>query len=200
MNNYNGRLISIEGIDGTGKGTVIGELKNNYFPDFEYTAEPSNGKYGRKVREELQTDSDPTASDFFLFCADRFDHIHSLIGPKLDKDQTVITDRYNLSTYAYQSRVIDEDMDVVSPYEYIDRVLGQFVIEPDLTILIDAPVAEIFGRLDNEKEKYEKIDRLKEARRNYLYFAEKFDYVEIVDGTQDPESVLNNCVELIDSL
>ena len=199
MNNHEGKLIAVEGIDGSGKGTVIEELKE-YHPGFNYSREPSSGKYGRLVREELQSDSDPTASDFFLFCADRFDHIHSLIGPKLDKGETVVTDRYNLSTFAYQSRVIDEDMDTVDPYEYIDTVVGQFVIEPDLTILIDAPVEHTFDRLDEDKEKYEKIDRLKEARRNYLYFAEQFDYVEVVDGTQDIESVVNDALMLVDTV
>ena len=198
MNSYDGRLISIEGTDGSGKGTVIEELKENYYPDFEYTREPSDGAYGRLVREELQSDSDPTSSDFFLFCADRFDHVHSLIGPKLEKRETVVTDRYNLSTFAYQSRVIDKEMDTVDPYDYIDRIVGQFIIEPDLTILIDAPVEETFDRLDDEKEKYEKVERLKDARRTYLYFAEEYDYVEVVDGTQEPEYVLRDCLELIE--
>ena len=197
MNSYEGRLISIEGIDGTGKGTVIDELKENYYPDFNYTREPSDGAYGRYLRKELQSDSDPTSSDFFLFCADRFDHVHSLIGPKLEQGETVVTDRYNLSTFAYQSRVIDEEMNTVDPYDYIDRIVGQFIIEPDLTILIDAPVEETFDRLDDDKEKYEKVERLKDARRTYLYFAEEYDYVEVVDGTQNPEKVITDCLELI---
>jgi len=200
MNSYEGRLISIEGTDGSGKGTVIDELKENYYPDFNYTAEPSNGRYGTLMRKELQSDSDPTSSDFFLFCADRFDHVHSLIGPKLEQGETVVTDRYNLSTFAYQSRVIDEEMDTVNPYDYIDRIVGQFIIEPDLTILIDAPVEETFDRLDDEKEKYEKVERLKDARRTYLYFAEEYDYVEVVDGTQEPGYVLRDCLELIDGV
>jgi len=200
MNSYEGSLISVEGTDGSGKGTVIGELRENYYPNFEYTQEPSNGKYGRITRQELQSDSDPTSSDFFLFCADRFDHVHSLIGPKLEQGETVVTDRYNLSTFAYQSRVIDEEMDTVDPYDYIDHIVGQFIIEPDLTILIDAPVEETFERLDDDKEKYEKVERLKDARRTYLYFAEEYDYVEMVDGTQEPEEVIADCLELIDDV
>lgn len=197
MNSYDGDLIVVEGIDGTGKGTVIDELRKNYFPQFEYTAEPSSGKYGRIVREELQSDSEPTSSDFFLFCADRFDHVHSLIGPKLEQGETVLTDRYNLSTLAYQSRVIDDEMDTVDPYDYIDRIVGQFIIEPDLTILIDAPVEETFDRLDDDKEKYEKVEKLKDARRTYNYFADELDYVKVVDGTQSPDKVLHDVVELI---
>lgn len=200
MNSYKGDLIVVEGIDGTGKGTVIDELKKNYYPEFEFTQEPSSGKYGQIIKKELQSDSDPTSSDFFLFCADRFDHVESLIGPKLDKGETVVTDRYNLSTFAYQSRVIDEEMDTVDPYDYIDRIVGQFIIEPDLTILIDAPVEETFDRLGDEKEKYEKVERLKDARRTYLYFAEEYDYVEVVDGTQEPGYVLRDCLELIDDV
>ena len=196
MNTYSGSLISLEGTDGAGKGTVINNLKAE-FPEYEFTAEPSSGKYGRIVREELKSGSDPTTSDFFLFCADRFDHCQSLIGPKLEKGKNVITDRYNLSTFAYQSKVIDDELDTVDPYQYIDWVVGQFVIEPDLTILIDVPVEESYSRLDGEKEKYEKIDRLKDVRRTYLYFAEKYDYVEVVDGTMEPEEVTRDCIELI---
>jgi len=198
MNSYEGNLIVLEGVDGVGTTTVAESLKEEHYPEFEYTAEPSEGTYGRYLRKELQSDSDPTSSDFFLFCADRFDHVESLIGPKMDKGETVVTDRYNLSTFAYQSRVIDEEMDTVDPYDYIDRIVGQFIIEPDLTILIDAPVEETFDRLGDDKEKYEKIERLKDARRTYLYFAEEYDYVEVVDGTQEPEGVLRECLELID--
>jgi dTMP kinase len=196
MNTYSGNFISIEGVDGAGKGTVIEELRNE-FEGFEYTHEPSNGKYGRIIREELKTDSDPTVSDFFLFCADRFDHCNSLIGPKLDQGKNVLTDRYNLSTFAYQSKVIDEQMDVVNPFEYIDRIVGQFIIEPDLTILIDVPIEESFDRLDDEKEKYEEYDRQKDIRRIYRFFADRKDYVEVVDGTQDIEEVTDECIKLI---
>lgn len=198
MNNYDGDLIVIEGIDGAGTSTVADSLKQHHYPDFEYTQEPSSGKYGRIVREELQSDSEPTTSDFFLFCADRFDHIESLIGPKLDKGQNVLTDRYNLSTFAYQSRVIDKDIDVIDPFDYIDEIVGQFVIEPDLTILIDAPVEETFDRLDEDKEKYEKVERLKEARETYLHFADRLEYVEVVDGTQQPGEVIADCIKLIE--
>lgn len=196
MNSYSGDLIVVEGIDGSGKGTAINNIKSE-FPEFEYTAEPSSGKYGRIVREELQSDSDPTSSDFFLFCADRFDHCESLIGPKLEEGKTVLSDRYHLSTFAYQSRVIDEEMDTVDPFEYIDKTLGQFVIEPDLTILIDAPVDTILDRLDEDREKYEKRDRLEEARRIYQYCADEYDFVKVIDGTNSEDRVAYECIETI---
>lgn len=199
-NDYQGSLISIEGVDGAGKGTVIEKLQGEHFPEFEYTREPSDGQYGRIVREELRSDNDPSVSDFFLFCADRYDHCNSLIGPKIDNGETVLTDRYNLSTYAYQTKVIAEQLDVPFPEAYIDAILDRFVIEPDLTIIIDAPVEETFDRLDDEKEKYEKVDRLREARQTYLSFAMNNDYIEVVDGTQDAEDVIQDCVELINEV
>lgn len=198
MNEYEGTLISIEGTDGVGKGTAIDRIKEE-FPEFEYTYEPSEGKYGRITREELQSDSDPTVSDFFLFCADRYDHCHSLIGPKLENGNTVLTDRYHLSTFAYQSPVIRDNTYVDNPYDYIDDVLSQFIIYPDLTILIDAPVKETLHRLDDDKEKYEKISSLREARRTYNYFANRLPYVERVDGMQSKESVARDCIELIEN-
>lgn len=202
MNTYTGNLVSLEGIDGSGTTTLQNALRGCDY-DAVYTHEPSSGKYGRIIREELQKDSDPTASDFFLFCADRYDHCYSFIGPALDAGEDVITDRYQLSTYAYQSRVLSETMDVSWPIEYIDNVVSQFVIEPDLTILIDIPVDVALDRVSDSEgsiEKYEKRERLEEAREVYLQQAGKRDYVEVIDGTQSESEVLDDALELIGQL
>lgn len=201
MNSYEGNLIVAEGIDKSGKTTVIEKLRRELNDeDWEFTHEPSNGKYGHILQDELKSDSEPTASDFFLFAADRFDHCNSLIGPKLDQGTNVLTDRYNLSTFAYQSKIIDEDLDVVDPFDYIDNVIGQFVIEPDLTILFDIPVEESLSRLDDDSEKYEKKETLKEAKRVYDYMASEKSYVETVDATQSEQEVFNDCLSLIESV
>lgn len=196
MNNYQGTFISIEGLDGVGKGTVIDRLKKE-FSGFEYTQEPSEGIYGQHLRQELQTDSDPNASDFFMFCADRFDHVHSFIGPKLERGENVLTDRYNLSTFAYQSDIIKNDLGVNNPDKFIEGILNEFVIQPDLTILIDAPASETFERLDGEKEKYEELERLKEVRKKYLKHARKNENVEVVNGLQTEDHVFEECANLI---
>ena len=196
MNNYSGRLVTLEGIDKSGKSSLVSNLQE-WIGDveaLEVSKEPSEGVYGRYLRKELASDSDPTVSDFFMFCADRYDHCHSLIGPSLEKGKTVITDRYQLSTYAYQAPVLEPFVD--EPIGFIDETLDNFVIEPDLTILIDIPVDVALERVGDDTEKYEKRDSLERAREIYLQEAEKRDYVEVIDGTQSEEEVLEEAKEL----
>lgn len=196
MNSYTGRLVSIEGLDKAGTTTVVSGLQEEFGGNeaSEFTKEPSEGVYGRYLRNELASDSDPTASDFFMFCADRYDHCYSLIGPSLEKGKSVITDRYQLSTYAYQAPVLEPFTD--DPIDFIDETLDNFVIKPDLTILIDIPVNVALERVEDEAEKYEKRDILERAREIYLQEAEKRDYVEVIDGTQSEEEVLEEAKEL----
>ena len=196
MNTYTGRLVSAEGLDGSGTSTLVSGLQD-WIGDShasEFTKEPSEGTYGRYLRKELQSNSDPTVSDFFMFCADRYDHCHSLIGPSLDKGKSVITDRYQLSTYAYQAPVLEPYVD--EPIDFIDDTLNDFVIEPDLTILLDIPVDVALERIGDDTEKYEKRDKLERAREIYLDMAEEKDYVRVIDGTQSEEYVLDKAKEL----
>ena len=199
MSDFEGNFVVVEGIDGSGTTTLCNNLREDLGSDWEFTQEPSNGKYGRIVREELQSESDPTLSDFFLFCADRYDHNESLIGPILDSGKNVITDRYNLSTYAYQTPVVDEAIDVDGVY-YIKRILDQFVFEPDLTIYLDIPMEESMTRVDDDREKYENKKVLEQARVFYKHYARVKPYVETVDATQDIQTVTEESLRYIEEL
>lgn len=196
MNEYEGTLIVVEGLDGSGTTTLCESLQEEI--DAEFTQEPSTGKYGRIVREELQSEDDPTLSDFFLFLADRYDHCRSLIGPKLEAGETVITDRYNLSTYAYQSPVVSNALDVENPSLFISAVEDGWVIPPDITIYLDIPVEESMDRIDSE-EKYEKTERLEQARDIYQWWANA-DHVTQIDATQSEEAVLEEAMEELEEL
>jgi len=201
MNSYSGTLVSVEGVDGSGTSTAVQNLYQILDSDWCQTQEPSVGRYGRMVREGLQSDDDPTVSDFFMFCADRFDHCNSLIGPRLETGENVLTDRYNLSTYAYQSPILEKELDVWDGVKYIDEVLEDFIIEPDLTILLDLPVEEALKRKEgDEKEKYEKEDRLKQTRSMYRQVANDKDYVEIVDASQEEQEIMWKCYDLIEEV
>lgn len=200
MNSYDNLLISIEGIDGSGTTTLCENLQDELSDEWEFSQEPSQGAYGRIMREVLQSDDDPSLSDFFLFCADRVDHIESLIGPKMEDEtvEGVVLDRYNLSTYAYQSPIVRDGIYSRSGIDYINSVVSEWVIVPDLTIVLDVSVEQAFERMDEEREIYEKEDRLKEARKIYHSFAETNDYVVLIDGTQSEEKVLEEALEKID--
>jgi dTMP kinase len=140
-------------------------------------------------------------SDFFMFCADRFDHCNSLIGPRLEAGENVLTDRYNLSTYAYQSPILEKELEVWDGVKYIDEVLEDFIIEPDLTILLDLPVERALERKEgDEKEKYEDRERLEQTRKVYRQVANDKDYVEIIDARQEEKEIMWKCYDLIEAL
>jgi len=201
MNSYSGKLVSLEGVDGSGTSTAVQNLYQVLDSDWCRTQEPSVGRYGRMVREGLQSDDDPTVSDFFMFCADRFDHCQSLIGPRLESGHNIITDRYNLSTYAYQSPILEDRLENRGGIEYIDEVLGDFIIEPDLTILLDLPVEEALARKKgDEEEKYEDKERLMNTRSIYKEVSEKKDYVQIIDARQEEQEIMWKCYDLIEAL
>jgi dTMP kinase len=71
-----------------------------------------------------------------LFAADRMDHLDSTIVPALREGKIVLSDRYDLSSLAYQS-VTAPNGEKVVPWI---RELNAAALRPDLTIVIDVPV------------------------------------------------------------
>lgn len=133
-----GKFIAIEGGDGSGKGTVIQVLKDSLSgSDVIFTREPGGTKLGDEIREMLQRHSEDEMSvltELLLFYADRAEHLEKKIKPALASGRHVITDRFSLSTLAYQ--IYGQQRS-----DYLDkfRIIDQIVVEtnPDLYILLD---------------------------------------------------------------
>ncbi|HEY6098980.1 MAG TPA: dTMP kinase [Anaeromyxobacter sp.] len=106
-----GRLIVVEGLDGAGTTTqsrLLGERLAAEGRRVHVTAEPSRGPVGALVRQVLTrrivgdgAGFDPAALAL-LFAADRLDHHAVEIAPKLAQGIHVVSDRYTLSSLAYQ--------------------------------------------------------------------------------------------------
>jgi len=99
-------FIVIEGADGMGKSTLAGGLAK-WFAEHGtpvcLTAEPSEGPIGLALRYMLGQPELPSGRTFaLLFAADRSHHIEQVVKPALDRGETVICDRYDLSTMVYQ--------------------------------------------------------------------------------------------------
>lgn len=106
-----GRLIVVEGLDGAGTTTqsrLLGERLEAEGRKAHVTAEPSRGPVGALVRQVLTrrvVGSDgafDAAALALLFAADRLDHHAVDIAPKLAEGIDVVSDRYTLSSLAYQ--------------------------------------------------------------------------------------------------
>lgn len=96
-------LITLEGIDGTGKSTLhsgLAELLVDLNPVF--TREPGATWVGDSVRRAIAEQTDPV-TEALLFVADHAAHLATVIRPALADGRIVISDRYTDSRYAYQS-------------------------------------------------------------------------------------------------
>lgn len=143
-----GCFIAVEGIDGSGSTTHakrLGDALADAGNDVRLTAEPTQGPVGSLIRQVLQhrvvmpggngSRSFAWSTMALLFAADRLDHLHSYVLPALEQGAVVITDRYDLSSLAYQSVTAPGGVDVL-PWI---RSLNARAIRPDLTIVLDVP-------------------------------------------------------------
>lgn len=101
-----GSLIAIEGIDGAGKSTQARRLAawlEARGHAVRLTREPTDGPVGARIRAHARTGRRfSPAEELALFTEDRAEHVRELIGPALEAGEVVVTDRYFLSTVAYQ--------------------------------------------------------------------------------------------------
>lgn len=159
-------LIVFEGIDGTGKTTqvaLLAEYLRNKGFDVVETREPTDGVHGQKIRALYRDrDSVTREEELRLFIEDRRDHVLRVVGPALKAGQIVITDRYYLSTAAYQGAA------GMNP-EMIMRENEAFAPEPDLVLLLTATPAT-------------GIDRVQTGRGEVLNDFEKAEYLQLVAG------------------
>ena len=164
-----GKLITLEGIDGSGKSTITKSLKH-YFndnPDVVFTREPTREWIGEAVNRAIREETDHLA-ELFLFVADHANHLSSTIKPALENDKTVISDRYSDSRYAYQGATLKGI--IKQPLEWVMELHKGWTVVPDLTILFDVNPEIAVSRVENRdyQTKFEKISFLEQVRSNYL--------------------------------
>lgn len=129
------RLITIEGGEGSGKSTLIKALSKS-FPDAVVTREPGGCVLSEQIRKLLLAPSDTpidTEAETLLFLAARAQHLHEVIRPALEAGKTVLCDRFNDSTVAYQGHARGLGID------HVERLcaLACHDLQPDYTLLLD---------------------------------------------------------------
>jgi len=196
-NDYDGYFITIEGIDGAGKSTIIQNL------DFANrhavrTREPSPHWTGEQTRRAIDSDETPKMTDFFQFMSDRAMHNKHRIIPVLKQGDVVVCDRYIDSTLAYQGVALQGVVD--EPKEFIQSLTAasRFTI-PDLTILVDIS-PETSVQRSGEEDKYEKREFIGKVHSNYHDLLSEIDRMKKVDGEQRSTTVVRECQRLIDRL
>ncbi len=153
------QFIVFEGLDGAGTTTQSQLLVESKPNECFWDKEPSDGKYGLKIRQILKGETKESPENLLdLFIKDRKEHQY-LIKNKLNQNLNFILDRYLISTLAYQG--------LKFPLENLYEMNKDFKV-PDIVFFLDVPVKVCINRLAEEKELFEEKNILTNVRKNYL--------------------------------
>lgn len=194
-----GRLIALEGIDGSGKSTQTDLLARRL--DALATWEPGATALGRELRRLALSpgpDDAPVArAEALLMAADRAQHVVEVILPALDAGRWVVTDRYTGSTLAYQGWGRGLEVEGL-------RQLARWAcagVEADLSVLIDVPVDVARARLRAAApDRLESLDLAfhVRVRGGFVTMArEDPEGWAVVDGTASTEEVAEAVAEAV---
>ncbi len=165
-------LITIEGIDGSGKSTLVVALQESLKDlDPVFTREPGSTWVGDAVRRAIAERVDPV-TEALLFVADHAAHLEAVVRPALDGERMVISDRYTDSRYAYQGVLLEGK--IPDPMAWLRSLHNGWTVVPDRTFLLIIPVDEAMKRLpgDKRREHFEDGPFLEKVQGNYLSLAE----------------------------
>jgi dTMP kinase len=137
---YAGYFLCFEGGDGSGKSTqlsAIADWLRGRGHDVVATREPGGTLLGGKLREIVLDARHAGAvsprAETLIYAADRADHVERVIRPALERGAVVLTDRYVVSSLAYQGAGRELQQREV---ELLSRWATQG-LKPDATVLLD---------------------------------------------------------------
>lgn len=169
-NETDGLLITVCGLDGCGKTTMMRRLIEDLEKDFTVFVTKQPTDFVRKS-EIFRTYMDSPNHDAFdyrslslLAASDRLQHVSKVIEPELQKGNIVISDRYFYSCLAnLRARGFEKDGWI---YE-----IAESVIEPDIAFFFDVPVETAVARVrkrPDEKDRYIDMDLQYKLRKEYI--------------------------------
>lgn len=194
-------LITLEGIDGSGKSscwTHLREQRDSMEESLVFTREPTDSWYGEAVQRSIEADDADSLAELFLYTADHAAHLSGTVRPALERGETVISDRYSDSRFAYQGVTLDGV--VPDPVEFVRGIHDPWTRPPDATIYLDVD-AQTGATRSGGTNKFERIDHLEAVRSNYEQLIdENPDRFVRIDATRPPEAVRADVLETVEAL
>lgn len=200
-----GQFITIEGIEGVGKSTLINHLQKYLHQKtipLLVTREPGGTPIAEEIRQLILSphlESLCQETELLLLFASRAQHLAKVIMPTLQQGLWILSDRFTDASYAYQGggRGIE--------FAQIER-LEQWVqndFQPDLTILLHAPVELALKRAKNrsapDRIEAEDAQFFTRAQDVYLQRAKQFPKrFRLLDASQPLAIVQQQLENIID--
>ena len=197
-----GKFITLEGIDGAGKSSHLAFIAQRIRTrglTVITSREPGGTALGETLRNIVLNEKMHADTEALLVFAARREHLAQVIEPALANGHWVISDRFTDSTFAYQcgGRGLSAER---------TRILEQWVhgnLQPDLTILFDAPLEVARERLDKgtpdpDKFEREKSDFFARVRNAYLARAQDFpERIKVINSARPIDAIELELAELL---
>lgn len=192
-----GKLVTFEGIDGSGKTTLAKATYEKLMTRYPmiFVREPTKTWLGEAVRRAISSKINPF-SEALLFMADHAD-LGIRLADWLSEGKLVLSDRYNDSNYAYQAVTLKDKLD--KPMDWLMTFQKPFTIVPDLTFLIVIDPELALKRLNRERTKFEVFEFLRKVEANYLKLAETSRFVKL-DGCKPVDTLVNEVIAHIEKV
>ena len=183
-----GKMISVEGIEGVGKSTLLPlmaeTLRQSGIKVIE-TREPGGTVIGEQIRNVLLHQKEAAiapVTELTMMFAARAQHLEEVIKPALHSGHWVLCDRFTDSTYAYQGGGRQLPSSLIEKIEH--AVIESF--QPDHTVLLDLDVIEGLSRAaqTGAKDRFESesIAFFNRVREAYLSRASQFDRITVMSA------------------
>jgi dTMP kinase len=183
-----GKMISVEGIEGVGKSTLLPlmaeTLRQSGITVVE-TREPGGTVIGEQIRNVLLHQKEAAiapVTELTMMFAARAQHLEEVIKPALHSGHWVLCDRFTDSTYAYQGGGRQLPSSLIEKIEH--AVIESF--QPDHTVLLDLDVIEGLNRAaqTGAKDRFESesIAFFNRVREAYLSRASQFDRITVMSA------------------
>ena len=183
-----GSLLAFEGLDGSGKSTQIARCARALHAagiECVQTCEPTDGEMGRRIRAMARSgETVAPEEELRWFWEDRREHVDEVIEPALAAGRWVLTDRYFLSSVAYQgARGLD-------PGEILRRSEADFPL-PDLALVLQlsaaAGLARVQARAGVPEPAFERLDFLE--RVEAIFESLDRPYIVRIDAARDADAI-----------
>ena len=189
-------FIVFEGIDGSGKTTLSKELYK-FFVRKGIKAVWTKEPYSEEIRNLILKGNLNPWAETFLFLGDRNLHVRELVKPSLKEGFTVISDRYYLSTLAYQG--YGRGLDVEKLKKLNDKSVEG--LKPDLVFLLDLEVEKALERLKKSRknlDSFEDFEFLNRVRRGFLELSELESNIFVLDANKNIYTLLGEILKILD--